>query len=215
MANLLLDLDGTLIDPALGILNAYAKALAAMGHPMPPREALAWVIGPSLRVSLPKLLGPDADIEAAVGHYRAYYGETGLFEAHPYPGILDALSRLKAAGHRLIVCTAKAEVFATRIIDRFGFAPLVSRTYGPDLAGKLDDKADLIRHIFACESLDPAETVMIGDRMFDCRAARANGLRSIGVLWGYGSREELLEAGADRLVARPDEIAGAVAALGL
>lgn len=215
MANLLLDLDGTLIDPAPGILKAYAVALAAMGQPVPPRESLTWVIGPALRVSFPKLLGPDAGIEAAVGHYRAYYGDKGLFEAEPYPGILDALWRLRAAGHQLMVCTAKPAVYATRIVERFGLSPFLTRTYGPDLAGALDDKADLIRHILARENLDPGTTVMIGDRMFDCRAARANGLNSIGVLWGYGSREELLEAGADRLVARPDEITEALTALGL
>ncbi|HRK25099.1 MAG TPA: HAD hydrolase-like protein [Beijerinckiaceae bacterium] len=211
MATALLDLDGTLVDPALGILNAYCRALAAMGHPVPDRASLTWVIGPALRVSFPKLLGPDADIEAAIGHYRAYYGEIGLYEATPYPGIHAALTALRSAGHRLVLCTAKPEIYARRVVERFDLLPLLDAVFGPDLAGALDDKADLIRHIFATEGRDPAGVVMIGDRMFDIRAAKANGIPAIGVLWGYGTREEL--AGARRLIAEPADLPEAFAAI--
>ena len=124
----------------------------------------------------------------------------------------DALRALAAAGVRLFVCTSKPEVFATRIVAHLGFHG-VERVYGADLAGKLDDKSNLLAHVIRSERLDPALCIMVGDRHHDVRAARANGVRAAGVLWGYGSREELV--GAHRLLSAPAELAMLTGVAGL
>ncbi len=120
-----------------------------------------------------------------------------------YEGVPEALAALAAAGARMYVCTTKPEVFATRIIAHFGLDALVTRVYGADLAGALDDKRALLAHLLATESLAAARAIMIGDRHLDVRAAQANGTRAVGVLWGYGSATEL--EGAERLLAAPPE----------
>jgi len=209
----LLDLDGTLVDPAVGIIEGFRRGLAALGGPDVPAEELGWIIGPSLRISYARLLGPDADIETAVGQYRDYYGREGLFHATPYPGIHDAVKRLKAEHGKVLICTAKPEVFARRVAAHFGFSDLVDGLYGPDLEGKLDNKGDLMAHILACEPFDTGRAVMVGDRHHDVDAARRHGIASVGVLWGYGSREELTSAGATTLCAAPAQLPDAVARL--
>jgi len=107
------------------------------------------------------------------------------------------------AGPRAFLCTSKPQRYAEKIVAHFGLAPFLTRVYGTALDGKLDNKADLLAHLLARENLDGARCLMIGDRKHDIRAARCNGARSIGVLWGYGSRAELAEAGADVLIDAP------------
>jgi len=209
----LLDLDGTLVDPAEGILSSYRHALTAMGRPDLATQPLDWVIGPSLRSCFAELLGDADKAEAAVGHYREVYGAAGLYQAQRFEGIVAALEAMKAARIRLVLCTAKPQVYAARVAAHFGFTPLLDGLYGPDLAGALDDKGDLIAHIRTKEPIDPARTVMIGDRKFDVLAARRHDIHAIGVLWGYGSREELTEAGATALCAQTDQLAGMVRGL--
>lgn len=213
MRTALLDLDGTLVDPAEGILSSYRYALEKMGRPELGRQNLDWVIGPALRLCFSQLLGDAASAEQAVGHYRAVYGETGLFLARPYDGIHEALKATKTAGFRLVLCTAKPLVFAQRVAEHFAFTPLLDGLYGPDLAGTLDDKGDLIAHIRAHEPIDPALTVMIGDRKFDVLAARRHAIHSVGVLWGYGPQAELEEAGATALCARTADLPALVRSL--
>lgn len=204
--SVLLDLDGTLVDPKAGILGGYRHTLTTLGRDVPEDDQLTWVIGPALRLSFARLLGPDADIEAAVALYRGYYSSRGLYEASVYPGIIEALAHLRSAGWRLMICTAKVEAYARRMAGHFGLAALVDGIYGADPAGTLDDKAVLMRHLLHSEGLDPADAVMVGDRKFDCLAASANGVASVGVLWGYGSLEELTEAGAHRICATPETL---------
>lgn len=203
----MLDLDGTLVDPAAGILASYRHALAEMGHDGDPEADLAWIIGPPLRVSFARLLGPDADIEAAVRHYRQRYAEGGgIFDATPYPGIAGALAGLAGAGFRLLVCTAKAHIYARRIVEHFGLADHLSAVYGAELDGRHDDKGDLIAHIMDVEGLSPARLCMVGDRDNDMRAAARHGIPGIGVRWGYGSDTELTEAGAATLIDNPGQL---------
>jgi phosphoglycolate phosphatase len=201
---ILVDLDGTLTDPAAGIIAAVRHAVAAAGVEPPPPEELRWVIGPPLRQSFPHILGDGCDVEAAVAAYRAHYGAGGMFDAAVYDGVFDALDALRATPARLLVCTAKPEHFATRILDHFGLLPHFDAVYGPDLEGKLDDKGDLIAHMLEVEGFDPARAVMIGDRANDVRAAARHGIPAVGVLWGYGDREEL--SGAAALCADPREL---------
>jgi len=203
----LLDLDGTLSDNFAGIAASVRYALARLGSPDPGDAELRRCVGPPLRESFARLLErPDpARVEAALDAYRERYALLGWQENVAYPGVAAALQALAKESARLFVCTSKPEVFAKRIVAHFGFDSYVERVYGPDLAGSLDDKRKLLAHLIARESLDAPACLMVGDRHHDISAAHANGTRAIGVLWGYGSREEL--AGAERLLESPAELA--------
>ena len=203
---LLLDLDGTLIDPAEGIIGSCRYAMARMGHPIADDEDLNWIIGPSLRVTFARLLGERGDAEAAVRHYRERYREWGLTAATPYPGVREVLAARRGGGTRLFLCTAKPAVFAERVVEVFGFADLLDGVYGPKLDGRFDDKGDLIAHMMEAERLEKEELCMLGDRAQDVLAARRNGVPTVGVLWGYGGREELMAAGAEIIIAAPGEL---------
>lgn len=205
---LLLDLDGTLVDPARGIIGSCRYAMERMGCPVSDDADLRWIIGPSIRATFQRLLDGRGDPETAVRHYRERYSEWGLTQAEPYAGVLDVLATRREAGTRLFLCTAKAAVFAKRVVEHFGFADLLDGVYGPDLDGRLEDKGDLIAHLLAQERLAAHEVCMVGDREHDVLAARRNGAPAVGVLWGYGSREELAAAGAEILIAGPSELLG-------
>ena len=203
---LLLDLDGTLVDPGPGIMGSFRHALDLIGAPVPDGEDLSWIIGPPLRNTLQTLLAGGGNVEAAVQHYRDRYLAWGLYQGRPYAGILEALEQRRAAGARLILCTAKAAVIASKVVEHFGFAPLLSGVYGPDLDGRFDDKGDLIARLLEVEGLDPGEVCMVGDREHDVQAAARNGVPTVGVLWGYGGQEELERAGAAAIIAHPAEL---------
>ena len=209
----LIDLDGTLVDPAVGIIEGFRRGLAALGAADVPADQLGWIIGPSLRISYARLLGPGADVEIGVRGYRDYYGSEGLYRATPYPGIHEVVARLRAEAERVLICTAKPEVFARRVASHFGFMDLIDGLYGPDLEGKLDNKGDLMALIREREPFDTTRAVMIGDRHHDVDAARRHGIASIGVLWGYGSEAELTGAGASLLCRSPADLPETVARL--
>ena len=212
---LLVDLDGTLTDNFAGISRSIRHALTALGLPAPEDGALRTCVGPPLRHTFARLLGTDdADVvERAIGHYRERYADLGWRENEVYAGIAGVIAELAAGGCRLYLCTSKPQPYAERIVAHFGFLPHLAGVYGADLAGTLDDKARLVAHIAGREALDARACVMIGDREHDIRAAKANGARSVGVLWGYGSRAELEGAGADALAAVPAGLAAAIASL--
>lgn len=207
----LFDLDGTLTDPAPGIIGSFRQALADLGHEPPPSEDLRWIIGPALRLSFPKVMGEGADPEPAVARYRVHYGSGGMFDLTLYEGMPEAVAAIRKASQRMFVCTAKPEPYALPIVERFGYAPFFERVYGAALDGSLDDKADIIAKIIAEQGIDPARTVMIGDRMHDIHAARRHGMASIGVAWGYGGEEELTAAGATAICHRPEDLPAVVA----
>lgn len=211
--DILVDLDGTLVDPKPGIIGSYQYALRRLGAPVPPAEELYWVIGPPLRVALPKLLGSSERAEEAVALYRENYLGGAMFDAVVYAGIVDALDALRGADHRLFVATSKPHHFARPIVRHFGLDRHFAGVYGPELDGTNDSKADLIAHITATERLDTARTIMIGDREFDVKAAAYNGMRAVGVTWGYGSEDELTAAGSAILCRSPGGLADAVSGL--
>jgi len=208
---LLFDLDGTLTDPRAGIVRSIQHALERLARPCPPEAALAACIGPPLRGTFGRLLATsDRElIERAMALYRERFAVVGLYENEIYadiPGMLDGL-----LGRRMFVATSKPAVFAERIVRHFALDHHFAGVYGPDLDGRWDDKTDLLAHLLASERLAAEDAVMIGDRHADIVAAKANGVRSIGVLWGYGSREELLGAGADAVCAAPGDLSACVA----
>jgi phosphoglycolate phosphatase len=214
MNTLLVDLDGTVTEPGRGIIGAFRHAVAAMtGREAPPHGELGWVIGPPLRISLPRVLPPGADVEAALGHYRAFYDAGAMFDAVVHEGVPEALAGLAAEGWRIILCTSKPHVFARRILDHFGLIGHFEAIHGAEFDGTRDNKGDLIGHILTTERVEAGRAVMIGDREHDVLGARRWGIPAIGVLWGYGGREELDAAGAARIIAAPSDIPGAARGL--
>jgi phosphoglycolate phosphatase len=205
MNALLFDLDGTLTDPREGITRSIAHALERLGLEPPPLDALTFAIGPPLRGSFAQLLGTDKreTVELAVTHYRERFGDVGLFENALYAGIPETLEALALGGATLFVATSKPGVYARRIVDHFGLGRHFVEVHGCELDGTREDKRDLLAHLLPHHGLDAARAVMIGDRGADMRAARHHGIAAVGALWGYGSREELLEQGAQRLCEAP------------
>jgi phosphoglycolate phosphatase len=207
--NVLFDLDGTLTDPAVGITRCYRHALIALGRDAPPADTLLWLIGPPVRKNFRDLLGTEdpALIERAVSLYRERYAREGLYENAAYPGVEAMLADLRAAGLRLFVATSKLARFIAPILEHFRLAQFFSGLYGSALDSTLDDKADLLAHLIAAERLDPAATLMVGDREHDIFAAHRNRVRALGITYGFGTRAELAAAGADFIRDTPAEVA--------
>ena len=199
----------------MGITRSVVHALEALGRPAPSEAVLRHSIGPPLRETLADMLETTdaALVERAVTLYRERYSTIGLFENAVYPGVPDALARLRAAGHRQWVVTSKPHVFARRILEHFDLLRFFEGVYGWELDGAFPDKPDLIAHALATEGLAAADTWMIGDRLHDVRAARRNGLTAVGVLWGYGNEDELREAGPAHVVRTLDELRAWIAAV--
>jgi len=212
---LLFDLDGTLTDPQPGIVRCMRYALDKLGAACPPGEVLASFIGPSLRGTFATLLETSDQglVEQAMTFYREQYGVTGLFENAVYDGIVPLLDHARLTTGSSFVATLKPKVYAERIVRHFGLAPYFAGVYGPGLDEPTEDKVKLLADLLARERVAPDHAVMIGDRAGDMVAARINGVRSIGALWGYGSEAELVEAGADSLCASPSELAACLARL--
>ncbi len=209
---LFFDLDGTLSDPSDGITRCIQYALRRIGRPYPPKAELVQFIGPPLRWTFPRLLGnEDKDlIDRAVGFYRERYGDVGLFENQVYPGICELLEQLQSEGYPLYVVTSKPTVYSGRIVERFGFDRFFLKVFGPQLDGRFDEKSELIEHILRELSLDPARTIMIGDRARDIESGQAHNTRTIGVTYGFGSEAEIAAAGPDEICHNPAEIHQAV-----
>jgi phosphoglycolate phosphatase len=206
---LLLDLDGTLIDSRPGITACLFSALRTLGHDLDPATDLTFAIGPPMQDAMARLLAPygDTRVEAAVAAYRAAYAGGGIFEATVYPGI-PALLETLAGRYRLYLATSKRTIFARSVLDHFRLSSAFAGIHGAEPNGLVDHKPELIAAILTWHGLAPAQATMIGDRSYDISGAHANGLRAIGVLWGYGTRAELEQAGADRLAATPAALAG-------
>jgi phosphoglycolate phosphatase len=204
--NLLFDIDGTLTDPRQGILACFRHALDALGVKAPWDQELERFIGPPLRESFSAVLRDPALVEQAVALYRERFAAKGMFENRVYPGIHGALEHLHRSGCRLFVATAKPGVFAERILEYFELRPFFSGVYGSEPDGRNGNKADLLAGLLKAESLLRGGTIMIGDRAHDVLGAKANGIFAVGVLWGFGSRKELAEAGADLLCETPGDL---------
>ena len=204
---MLFDLDGTLTDPGLGITNSVMYALRKFGVDVPERSQLYPFIGPPLKDSLRSCYGfSDEQCELAVTYYREYFKKKGMFENEVYDGIHDLLTRLKASGRSLIVATSKPEVFAVDILRHFDLYKYFDFVAGATLNDVRNKKADIIRYALESCGIAKSSAVMIGDRKHDMIGAKENGLDSIGVLYGYGTYDELKTAGATMLAAEPADI---------
>jgi phosphoglycolate phosphatase len=206
---LLFDLDGTLTDSKPGIVGCIRFALEQSGMACPHDDVLATFIGPPLRRTFATLLGgaePER-VERAVALYRERFAQRGVFENRVYDGVPALLHTARRAGWTPYVATSKFQGYARQIVAHFGLGHHFSGVYGAGPDGQHDDKADLLAHILAIEGIAPDAAVMVGDRATDIAAARANGIRAVGALWGYGSRAELTAAAPDALCASPAGLA--------
>ncbi len=213
--SVLLDLDGTLIDSRPGIAASALATLRTLGHHPDDTLDITPFIGPPLQDMLHALLLAHGDdrVDQAVLAYRQHYGDIGLYGSEPYPGIGDALHEMRRAGLRIYLATSKREVFARRILKHLEFAGYFDGIHGSVPSGDLDHKPELLAHILSEHDIDASHGVMVGDRRHDIAGAHAVKMRGLGVLWGYGSRDELEAAGADGLVRSTADLARTVLAM--
>ncbi len=193
----LFDLDGTLTDPAEGITNSVAYALERYGIRVEDKKSLYSFIGPPLNDSFMQYYGfsPEKAMEA-IGVYREYFRDRGIFENEVYEGIPELLDRIKKSGRKIVLATSKPEEFAVRILEHFDLIGYFDVVAGASMDEKRNKKGDVIKYAMEKGGLSAAGAVMIGDREHDIFGAGENGLPSIGVLYGYGDRKELEAAGA-------------------
>lgn len=202
MNNYLFDLDGTLTDPFQGISRCISYALEELGLPVPVDQALRTWIGPPLKGSFRKYfskLQVEASADKALALYRRRFAEKGLYENRVYLGVPELLSLLLDRGGKIFLATSKPEPFARKILVHFDLSETFDGIYGSGMDGALSEKRDLLAYLLEQESLTAIECVMVGDRKHDILAGRHHGMKSFGVLWGYGDEQELRNAGAHEL----------------
>ena len=202
------DLDGTLTDPYEGITRCILYALDELGFPHPSDEYLHSCIGPPLYDTFPEMVGKKLTLKA-IDLYRERFVDVGWQENEPYDGILDALATISAAGHTLFVATSKPHVHAKRIVQHFGMGQYIKHVYGCELDGTRSNKTELLKYAID-ENPGAEKRMMIGDRKHDLIGAIANGMRPIGVSYGYGSIVELSTAGAVDIANAPASLPAVV-----
>lgn len=206
--NILFDLDGTLTDPGLGITNSVMYALKKYGIKVDDRAQLYKFIGPPLVYSFHEFYGfsHEQTLEA-IKFYREYYAETGIFENEVYDGIIDVLCKLKDDGRRIILATSKPEQFAKRILDHFNLTEYFDFVAGASMDEVTrNTKSAVIKYALENTNIDVSKSLMIGDREHDVLGAKEFGIDAAGVLYGYGSKEELENAGAKYIVESVQDI---------
>lgn len=204
---LLFDLDGTLTDPFEGITRSIEYALNAFGIEVEDRRVLAPFIGPPLVESLTERYGfTMEDAVAAVAKYREYFAVKGLYENELFEGIPELLSDCRKAGYKISMATSKPTHYARIIAEHFDIARYFDAIHGSSLDGTRITKSSVVAEAVAEEHLDPSRALMIGDRRHDVEGAGEHGIRTVGVLYGYGSREEHEAAGAAYIVNDLDEL---------
>lgn len=204
---ILFDLDGTLTDPGIGITNSIAYALEQRGMPVPPREELYQFIGPPLLEEFQKVYGVTEDeARELVAQFRVYFEDRGIYENRMYEGIPEMLQRLRDGGCQLVLATSKPEVFAEQVLEHFSLRSYFAAVAGSTIDEGRTDKAEVIAYALRKQA-NHGRTLMVGDRKHDVLGARANGMACLGVLYGYGSREELVAAGANRLADKVSDVA--------
>ncbi|QXR08135.1 HAD-IA family hydrolase [Acinetobacter lwoffii] len=211
--NILIDLDGTLTDPKVGITTSARYGLEKIGHPISDEINIDWIIGPPLKASLAKILNVEADhvlAEQALMGYRERFAVKGLYENHVFEGVAETLAELKRRGYRLFVATAKPTVYAKQILEHFDLAQYFTDIHGSELNGDRTNKAELIQYILAQQQLQADQCMMVGDREHDIFGARHNGIETIAVSYGYGSQEELALAQPKYKIDRFNQLLGSV-----
>ena len=202
---ILFDLDGTLTDSGEGILNCAELGLRHFGLPVPSREEMRVFVGPPLHETFMKFGVPEEKVEEAVTVFRSRYTTVGKFENTPYPGVHDLLKALKEAGHTLLIATSKPENMAIEILEKFELSQYFDRICGATLDRSRISKEDVIAYLLGLSGT-AENMVMVGDTAFDVVGAAAHGISTIGVSWGYGSVEEMQQAGAIAIANTMEEL---------
>ncbi len=204
---ILFDLDGTISDNSAGIIGGVKHALEYYGLEIPDDKTLNCFIGPPLTDAFEKYCGftPETSPDA-VAKYREYFRETGIFQNEMYDGMTEVFTELKNSGKKLFIATSKPEEFANQIAKHFGIDGFFTFIGGATFDGTRGRKSDVIKYVIDKFGLDKKCTVMIGDRNHDILGAKEAGIDSIGVLYGFGDKRELEEAGADEIAETPRDI---------
>lgn len=208
MDYILIDLDGTITNPKEGITKSVQYALRAMNIYIDDLDSLTKHIGPPLRDGFMEYYGFNKEeAESAVEKYREYYGEKGIHQNELYDGMERLLTRLKQAGKYLIVATSKPEELAVKVLESFHLEHYFDDICGATFDDRRDSKEAVIKYAMEKNSItNPDRVVMVGDRKYDILGAKAVGITSIGVLYGFGSEEELRNAGADHIATTVEDI---------
>lgn len=201
------DLDGTITDSGQGIMNAIRYAVKKHALPEISDEVLRSFIGPPLKEQFQSVFGlSEEEGVVMVSTYREYYSDKGIFENRVYDGVQEMLEGLKTAGIRILMATSKPEKYAKQIAEHFGFDKYFDFIGGACMDGRRTDKYEVIEYVLESCAVARETAVMIGDRSHDVTGAKKAGLNSIGVLYGYGSKEELEMAGAGELAVLPSDV---------
>lgn len=205
MKTILFDLDGTLTDSGEGIMNCAVATFQHFGLPIPERQELRSMVGPPLADSLIRFGVPADRVDEAIEVYRRHYVRTGQFENFPYPGIQELLEKLTAQGHMLYVATSKPEAMSIGILEHFGLAHYFRRICGAAADKTRNTKEAVIAYLLeTCATEEPL--LMIGDTTFDVVGAKAHGIPTIGVSWGYGEIADMLSQGAIGIAYTTEEL---------
>ncbi|MGI9606910.1 MAG: HAD hydrolase-like protein [Acidimicrobiales bacterium] len=202
----LFDLDGTITDPADGIVSCHRWALSEIGLEIPMDVDTSTLIGPPVQEAYEMLGVPSDQMTEAVRLYRERFAIAGWLDDTAYPGVVELIEGLAGAGWVVGVATMKLEQFAARIIERVGLADHIGVVAGSDPARTRITKTKVIEHALEQLGSPTAGVAMIGDRRHDIEAARALGLTAIGVAWGFGSIEELMGANAHAIAVTPADV---------
>lgn len=205
---ILLDLDGTIIDSSEGITNSIMYALEKYDIKVSDKKELYKFIGPPVIESFQKYYGFSKEqAKTAVAHYRKHHKEIGIFENTLYPGIVDLIKSLKDDNRTLVIATSKPEVYAEQILERYDIAKFFTYIAGSNLDGTRLTKSEVMKYAVESSNIeDFSKAVMVGDREYDILSSKDMGIASIGVLYGFGSREELEKAGADFIAESVEDV---------
>lgn len=202
---ILFDLDGTLTDSGEGIINSAIPALIHYGIPVPDRKAMGVFVGPPLHDTFMKFGVPEENVDEAVAIFRKRYNTVGKFENAVYPGIRELLATLKAHGHKLLIATSKPQHLADEVTVHFGIDVYFEKICGASLDRSRVNKEAVIAYLLE-ENGTADNMVMVGDTFYDVLGAKAFGIPTIGVSWGYGKRDEMLDAGAVAIADSAEEL---------
>lgn len=206
--HIIFDLDGTLADPREGIRNSIKYALGKMKNREFSEDLLERFIGPSLQWGFSNIFGMnEKDTDLAVKYFREYFGEKGLYENEPYPGIYDLMESLQASGKKMYIASSKLEKYVHRILEHFDFEKFITMVKGADYSGLNASKKELIYDLMAIRQIDHLkEVVMVGDTVYDINGGKHNRISTIAVGYGFGIKKELLTAEPDYYVESVEEL---------
>lgn len=207
MKNILFDLDGTISNSEVGITNCIRYVLDFWGIEQPPQADLLCFIGPPLKEQFQKMYGFDEEKALqSVAKYRERYDKEGIFECELYLGVKELIIALKEKGYKIALASSKPRVACERIIEYFQLTDCFDGIYGATLDGKISTKEQVLEHLFEETGMKKEETLLIGDTKFDVLGAARVGIPCIGITYGFGTREELKEAGAVAIFDTTEEV---------